>query len=293
MSYYLRKYTNSDSRFLVIDNILVHYRDQGEGTPVLLLHGAFSSLHTYDVWTDYLLDNGFRVIRYDLPGFGLTGSRLDKDYSMDMYKRSLLAVMDGLNLDNCHIVGNSLGGWLAWEFALSYPERINRIVLIASAGFLDEKSIPLPFKMAKTPFINKIIKYVVKKTVFEQFVRQVYGDPDRVDTSLIERYYDLFSREGNPDAFLNLCNQKPKDNTHKLKKITNETLIIWGDRDAWIPVENAYRFNIQMPNSKLIIYEGIGHVPMEEIPELTVTDTMGFLDSNVSHSPKMVVGYSA
>ena len=293
MSYYLQKYTNKDSRFLVIDNILVHYRDQGEGTPVLLLHGAFSSLHTYDIWTDHLLENGFRVIRFDLPGFGLTGSRLDKDYSMEMYKRALLHFMDCLSLDSVHIVGNSLGGWLSWEFALSYPNRISRMVLIASAGFLDEKSIPLPFKMAKTPFLNKVIKYVVKKTVFEQFVRQVYGDPEKVDVTLIERYYDLFSREGNPDAFLNICNQKPKDNTHKLKKITHDTLIIWGDRDAWIPLENAYRFNIQMPNSKLIIYEGIGHVPMEEIPEQTVIDTMGFLDATATRSTKMVVGYSA
>ena len=219
MSYYLQKYANHESRFLVIDGSLIHYRDEGAGQPILMLHGAFSSLHTFEYWKDILIKKGFRVVRMDLPGFGLTGSRHDQDYSIPTYCHVIQSFLKILNIEQCHIAGNSLGGWLAWELALRSPELIDRRVLISAAGFLDDRSIPLPFKMAKTPFVNRVIKYAVKRNMLEQFVREVYGDKSKITTELIDRYYDLFSREGNPEAFLSLCNLKMIDNTHKLKHI--------------------------------------------------------------------------
>lgn len=291
MSYYLQKYTNHESRFLVIEGSLIHYRDEGAGQPILMLHGAFSSLHTFESWKDILIKKGFRVLRIDLPGFGLTGSRHDHDYSIPMYCHVIESFLKLLNVEQCHIAGNSLGGWLAWELALHNPKLVDRLVLISSAGFLDDRSIPLPFKMAKTPFVNRVIKYAVKRNMLEQFVREVYGDKSKITTELIDRYYDLFSREGNPEAFLSLCNQKMKDNTHKLKHIKHDTLILWGENDEWLPVENAYRFSIQMPNSKLIIYEGVGHIAMEEIPVISSKDVSGFLgkSNKASRSAKMYV----
>ncbi|MEM7548362.1 MAG: alpha/beta hydrolase [Bacteroidota bacterium] len=282
MSVYLKKYTNKHSRFAVVDDSLLHYRDEGKGHPILLLHGAFSSLHTFDYWTEILTDNGFRVLRFDLPGFGLTGSRSDHQYSMEIYVNTVFHFLDIMGLDKVSIAGNSLGGWLAWEFALKYPNHVDNLILIAAAGFIDDRSIPLPFKMAKTPFINKVIKYVVKRSVLEQFVKEVYGDPSKVTEELVDRYFHLFSREGNPEAFLAICNTKPKDNTPKLKKIKHETLIIWGEKDNWIPIEYAYRFDIEIPKTELVIYEGVGHIPMEEIPEETAAELISFLSRKSS-----------
>jgi pimeloyl-ACP methyl ester carboxylesterase len=289
MTSFLKKYTNRYSRFVVIDETLVHYRDQGDGEPILLIHGAFSSLHTFEEWNDILVNNGYRVLRLDLPGFGLTGSRHDHRYSMEIYVETLKQFLDTLDVRSCSIAGNSLGGWLAWEFALKYPRKVNKLVLIASAGFIDEGSIPLPFKMAKTPFINKVIKYVVKRNVLEQFVKQVYGDQSKVTEELIQRYYELFSREGNPEAFLAICNTKPKDNTNKLKKIKHPTLILWGEKDEWIPIDYAYRFDIQIPNSDLIIYEGVGHIPMEELPQETAQDLIAFVSQTEESASNMRV----
>lgn len=280
MSLYLRKYTNKYSRFVVVDDTLIHYRDQGEGEPILLLHGAFSSLHTFEEWNNILTNRGYRVLRLDLPGFGLTGSRSDHRYSMEVYVETIRQFLQTMDVKKCVIAGNSLGGWLSWEFALKYPAMVRKLVLIASAGYIDDRSIPLPFKMAKTPFINKVIKYVVKRNVLEQFVRQVYGDQSKITEELIERYYELFSREGNPEAFLAICNTKPKDNTNKLKKIKAPTLILWGEKDEWIPIEYAYRFDIQIPNSDLIIYEGVGHIPMEELPHETAQDLISFISQH-------------
>lgn len=272
---YLTKYTNKHSRFLPLDGSLVHYRDEGHGEVMVMLHGAFSSLHTYDKWVERLSPY-FRAVRMDLPGFGISESRLDHQYTIEMYVEFIKKFLDIMDIDKCHLVGSSLGGWISWEFTLKYPERVKSLVLLDSAGFLDLDAIPLPFKMARTPFVNRIIKYVVRKNVLEQFVKQVYYDESKVTEALINRYYDLFTREGNPEAFLNLVNGKFKDNSKKLKYITTPTLIIWGEEDQWIPVKYAYQFHKSIAHSQLIVYEHVGHIPMEEVPDMTVEDILSF-----------------
>ncbi len=272
----LRKYTNEQSRFLVVDGTLVHYRDEGRGYPLLLLHGAFSSLHTFDGWVDEL-SSKFRVLRLDLPGFGLTGPNIENDYTMPTHKRFVRTFLERMEVEECFVAGSSLGGWVAWELALKYPEQFKKLILIGAAGFLDENSIPLPFKMARTPFLNQVVKYVIRKNIFEQFLYQVYYDEEKVTRELVDRYYDLFSREGNPEAFLKLVNARVRDNTMHLKEIKAPTLIMWGAHDKWLPVENATRFHQVIPNSELIIYEDLGHIPMEECPFETARDARKFL----------------
>lgn len=272
---------------MAIDGSLVHYRDEGQGEPMILIHGAFSSLHTYNAWAE-LLKPHFRIIRMDLPGFGISGTRLDGDYSIQAYVEFLNQFIEILDLKKCHLVGSSLGGWISWEYALKYPEHTQSLALLDSAGFMELDAIPLPFKMARTPFVNRIIKYVVRKSVLEQFVQQVYYDQTKVTEELIDRYYDLFTREGNPEAFLNLVNGKFRDHTRKLQYITAPTLIIWGEEDQWIPVKYAYRFEKEIPNSELIIYEHVGHVPMEEVPKMTAQDILAFHKINEKPKSKKV-----
>lgn len=273
----LEKYTNRFSRFLVIDGMQIHYRDEGEGEPILLLHGAFSSLHTFNDWTNVLKKNGFRIIRLDIPGFGLTGPHPDHIYTIPNHLRILGIFLDMLGIQHCHIAGSSMGGWLTWEFALKYPERTKKIILIDAAGFLDPKSIPLPFRMAQTPFLNRVIKYAINRPMLETFVRQVYFDQSKVTELLLDRYYDLVTRPGNPEAFLMLVNGKFKDNTPHLRQLKAQTLIIWGNDDKWLSVENAYRFHKLIPDSQLIIYKNVGHLPMEEIADISIKDVLNFL----------------
>lgn len=270
------KYTNRNSRFLVVDKTLIHYRDEGEGYPILLLHGAFSSLHTFNEWTN-VLKQSYRVIRFDLIGFGLTGPTDEEDYSLEAHIRVLKAFLDILNIEECHIAGSSLGGWLAWEFALKFPKRVNKLMLVDAAGFIDQRSVPLPFKIARTPFLGRAMRYAVNRTVLETFLRQVYFDKSMVTPMLIERYYDLFTREGNPEAFVKMVNCRFKDNTRKLKNITQHTLVMWGREDRWIPLEYADMFYALIPKAELIIYDDCGHIPMEEIPEQSVEDLLKFL----------------
>lgn len=283
----LFKYTTPNSRFVPIDNILVHYRDEGTGFPILLLHGAFSSLHTFNSWAKEL-QKKYRVIRLDLMGFGLTGPNDSNNYSIENHIRVLKTFVNILNIKEFHIVGSSFGGWLAWEFASRYPQRIKKIVLIDAAGFLEEENIPLPFKLARTPVFGRVIKYVVRRSVLEQFVKQVYYNSSKITPELVDRYYDLFTRDGNTDAFLSLVNTNYIDNTQKLKTLKTPTLILWGREDMWIPVHNAYRFHSLIPKSHIRIYPEVGHLPMEEIPEESLQDVLDFLNNMGNFTPRLI-----
>ncbi len=272
----IQKYTTSFSRFAPIKGTLVHYRIEGEGEPLVLIHGAFSSLHTFNPWTA-ILKKHFKVIRFTLMGFGLTGPNIFNDYTVTSHLAYFKTLMDMLGIKEFHIAGNSLGGWLAWEFALRYPERVKKLVLINASGYLNDDAIPLPFKVAQTPFANRIIKYSVNKSLLERFLREVFVDQTKITQRLIDRYYDLFSRDGNSDAFIHLVNSKYRDNTRALKKLQATTLVMWGDEDRWIPVKYAQSFYDNIPNSQLVIYNQVGHIPMEEIPEQSAQDVIDFL----------------
>ena len=262
--------------FMEIDGLQVHYRDQGKGFPLLLLHGAFSSLHTFNAWTRELSPD-FRVIRLDLPGFGLTGHVNGTGYTRHVYTTCINKFLDKLGVDKCYIAGSSLGGWIAWEVALEYPDLITKMILIGAAGYIKRKDYPLPFKMAQIPFLNHVINNITPRRLVARFVKEVYGDEQKVTDELIDRYQDMFMINGNRKAFISIANTRFERNDDKIKDIKTPTLILWGKEDRWIPLEHAYRFKDELPNAKLIVYEGVGHIPMEEIPEQSAKDVVAFL----------------
>lgn len=272
----LPRYTNASSRFVVVDDMLVHYRDEGQGSVVVLLHGAFSSLHTYDAWATALSEH-HRVIRLDLMGFGLTGANDSDNYTMDSYVRFLRQFLNLLRIEQCSLVGSSLGGWIAWEFTARYPERVQQLVLVNSAGFLEEDAIPLPFRLARSRLAPHLLRYIIRRSVLELFVRQVFYDESKATPEVVDRYFDLFTREGNMEALLAIVGASFEEHTAALADIQQPTLILWGAEDAWIPVEHAYHFDALLPRSQLIIYPRVGHIPMEEIPEQSARDLLAFL----------------
>jgi len=276
----IRKYSNHQSLFKPIDGLLVHFRDEGNanGTPILLLHGAFSSLHTWDGWVREMKKD-YRLIRFDLPGFGLTGPTEENKYSVEIYMNFINEFLDTFKIKKVVIVGNSLGGWMSWEFAWRFPEKVIKLILIDSAGYFHNRAIPLPFKMARLPLGGALMGISTPRNIFVRLVQEVYGDKSKVTDNLVDRYYDPFLRIGNREAFIAIAKSNYTDNTKKLKEIKTETLILWGSEDAWIPVEFAHRFVNEIPNSRLIIYEGVGHVPMEENSVMTAEDAVDFIKS--------------
>lgn len=271
------KYTYHDSKFLNIEGLEVHYRDIGAGDPLVLLHGTGASLHTWETWIRELKKD-FRVIAVDLPAYGITGPSIDHDYSIDGYCGFLDLFTQKINLDSFHLAGNSLGGYIAWQYAYRNPDKVKKLVLINAAGFpQNKKEDRLAFKLAKNATIGPWIEKITPKSFVENSLKDVYHDPSKLKRENIDRYYDLLLREGNRKAFAERLKIKYKDDSNLIRRITNPTLILWGKHDRWIPVENAYKFKEAIEYSSLIIYENAGHVPMEEIPNQSLEDTRKWL----------------
>tara|TARA_B110001450_G_scaffold34481_1_gene29875 strand:+ start:4188 stop:5147 length:960 start_codon:yes stop_codon:yes gene_type:complete len=281
------KYTNSDSSFINIEGTNVHYRDEGSSSdsiPIILIHGTGSSLHAYDIWSDNLKKSN-RVIRMDLPAFGLTGPFLKRDYTISNYTTFLKEFLDSLNIKQCILVGNSLGGEIAWRFAIQEPVMSRKLILLDPSGYpVISKSIPIAFKLAKIPVLNKFLTYITPRFLVRASIENVYFDKSKVSDSLVNRYFDLTLRKGNRKAIVDrlkvsttLTNgTKTHDN---IKKIKQPTLIIWGSDDQLIPVENGYKFKNDITNSKLIVMQQTGHVPMEEKPLISLNFAIDFINN--------------
>jgi pimeloyl-ACP methyl ester carboxylesterase len=276
LEHLIEKYTNEESCFIDIDSVNVHYRKEGEGETILLIHGTFSSLHTFDEWTNILKEN-YQVIRLDLPGFGLTGPHPKNKYAIESYADFINEFLETLSIESCTVVGNSLGGWLSWEFALKYPSKVKKMVLIDAAGYINDRNFPLPFVIAQTPVLRNVFNYV-PKAVVRRFVRQVFFDQSKVTEEIVDRYFDLFHREGNLEAFVKIANSYFVQNTHNLYQLEIPVLIMWGEKDNWLSVKHASKFQKDIKDCRTIIYEDVGHVAMEEIAEQSVKDLINFLN---------------
>jgi pimeloyl-ACP methyl ester carboxylesterase len=272
------KYAPKPSQFAEVQGLRVHYRDEGVGPPIVLIHGTSSSLHTWDGWVAEL-SKSHRVVRLDLPGFGLTGPNKTGDYKISTYVEFLDAFMDSLGIEKGSLGGNSLGGHIAWRFALAHPERVEKLILIDSAAYPLEK-VPAIFMLASVPGVNAVLRSVTPRALLEKNVREVYGDPSKVTDELVTRYYELVLREGNRQAFIDRVRSASEPwGEQDLAKVQAPTLVMWGELDRWIPISDGERMAKDVPNARLLRYPGVGHVPMEEIAAQTASDALSFLGS--------------
>ncbi len=275
------RWAQPPSTFIDVQGMHVHLRDEGPRTdpvPIVLLHGTSSSLHTWDGWAEGLKSSR-RVIRFDLPGFGLTGPSADGDYRIESYVRFVAAMLDRLGVSRCVIAGNSFGGQVAWETALAHPQRIDKLILVDAAGYpLQPKSIPIGFRIARIPVLNRVMEFALPRRLVESSVRNVYGDPGKVTPELVDRYFAITLREGNRRALAQRFEQMAAGlHADRIAALKLPTLILWGGRDRLIPPTDAERFHRDIAGSRLSVFGELGHVPQEEDPAATVAVARQFL----------------
>lgn len=270
------QYGQAPSQFMEIDGMPVHYRIEGEGMPLVLIHGTAASLHTWDAWTEELASD-FKVIRFDLPAFGLTGPAPDADYRLDAYADFVDKVLVRLNVDSCYMAGNSLGGAISWYYAVQQPEKVKKLVLVDASGHPREKGSPIIFQLARQPMFAFLFKKFTPKFIIENNLKAVYHDDSKIRDELVDRYFRMALREGNRQAFVDRANIKVTSQSELIKTLDVPTLILWGKHDTWVPLSDAYLFEEEIEGSEVIVYDNAGHVPMEEFPILTARDTRYFL----------------
>ena len=270
------------SQFVAIDGVQVHLRDEGprdDPLPVVLIHGTSDSLHTWDGWAEVLVRQR-RVIRFDLPGFGLTGPNHDDDYSTAYYVKFVAAVLDRLGVRRCVLVGNSLGGQVAWEAALEMPQRVQQLVLVDAGGYpLQPTTVPLAFALARSHVARWMLEYVLPRGLVQAGLRNVYGDPSKVSPQLVDRYYDMALRSGNRRALGYRFDAGLSGDTARIKTLALPVLVMWGGRDHLIPLQFGQRFARDIAGARLVVFEDLGHLPQQEDPLRTVTEFQKFLGS--------------
>ena len=275
-------YTNKASQFMPLMGMKVHYRDEGvpsDSIPLILLHGMSSSLNTWDSLA-LVLSGEKRVISLDLPGFGLTGPSPENTYNYDFYSTFIDSFTSRLQVKQCILVGNSMGGGIAWNYALHNPNLVDKLILIDAAGYPKKnESGSLGFKLASTPIINNLLLFITPKVLIRKSLETIYVDQTHVTEARVERYHDMAIREGNREAALQIFKGSfaTTKNKGQINAVKTPTLILWGDSDNLISVENAYKFKQDIKDSKVEIYPNVGHVPMEEVPLKVAESILNFL----------------
>ena len=275
------KYTTAASAFVDVMQMQVHYRDEGnknDSLPLVLIHGTGASLHTWEESVKLLTDS-FRVITLDLPAYGLTGPNPKRIYSQEFYVQFIDEFLKRIHVNKCIIGGNSLGGAIAWNYTYEHPTKVEKLILIDAAGYpMISESKPIAFTLAQIPVLKHMLNYITPRFLAKKSVMNVYDDPTKVTEKVVDRYFDLFLREGNRQAFVDRMNFSTyPDHLIRLRTIKTPTLIVWGENDKLIPIENAQKFHADLPNDTLVVLEKTGHIPMEENPNRTVDAIRLFL----------------
>ena len=279
------RYGSPSQHEIEVDGLRMHYQDSGQPTApvVLLLHGFGSSSQTWDAWAAKL-DTTFRVIRLDLPGFGLTGETPNKDYSEDQDVATLRHFVNTLGLSRFSVVGHSLGGKMAWSLAADQPDRVLALVLMAPDGFASPEAWGT--KPYEVPAVAGLMKYSLPKYFVRHFLNSAYADTQWLTPQTVNRYHDMLRAPGVRAAILDRARQTVYiDPTPRLRQIKAPTLLLWGENDAMIPSSNAARYAAVLAQSKTVVIPKIGHVIQEEQPDRGFAEVEAFLNANVLAKP--------
>lgn len=273
-----RRYATPPSTFVNAAGLRVHVRDRGQGPAVLLVHGSSSSLFTWEGWARDL-ERDHRVISLDLPGHGLTGPDARGRTTAPEMAEVVLAVADALGVERFSIAGSSMGGHVAIAVALAQPRRVDKLILVDAAGLPREEPRPFAFRLFATPGVGRVVRWVTPRFIVARSLREVYGDPSKVTDELIDRTDALVRRAGNREATRQRF-ARPDDGmlTARLGELQLPVLILWGSRDTWILPKYGERYRDRIAGAKLVVLDGLGHVPMEEDPAGTVKIAREFLD---------------
>ena len=278
-----RRWAPTPSQFVEVAGMRLHIRDTGprDGPAVLLIHGFGSSLHTWEAWAP-LLENRFRMVALDLPGFGLTGPDPTGDYSDERSVAVLVALLDRLGIGQAAVVGSSMGGRIAWRFAAAEPARVSKLVLMAPDGFA---SFGREYGRSpeRLPWLMRLLPYTAPKPLLERTMRNAYAVPGTLTDAVVERYHAMLLAPGVRRAILDRVLQTRLLQPEPiLATIRAPVLLLWGERDGAVPATHAVNYEQALPDARTVILPGIGHVPMEEAPEASAQALRAFLDGETS-----------
>jgi len=263
-----------------VGSLRLRLRDSGprDAPAVILLHGFGASLDTWEPWAQ-ALSARFRVIRLDLPGFGLTGTDPTGDYSDARATQILLDLMRQLGIDRASLIGNSMGGRIAWTFAALHPHHVSRLVLVSPDGFA---SPGFAYGRApKVPIVMQALPYFAPRGLIRANLAAAYARPEALSEPTLTRTRDMLLAQGVRAAILARTSQTIlRDPAPIPARIKAPTLLLWGEKDGMIPISNAADYQRYLARATLVRLPNLGHVPFEEDPDRSLVPVQSFLSDD-------------
>jgi pimeloyl-ACP methyl ester carboxylesterase len=279
------KYADEDSKFVVLegkDGIRVHYKDQGSGSAILLVHSSVGDLKDWNPWVE-VLSQDYRVVRFDLPAFGLTGPVPSGNYSIDRFLGLIDGLMDQLGIERFAIVGVSYGGPVAFRYAATRTDRVSALVLMSSAG-IEYGGHGGTTERDRDPNV-RFTPQLLTTEMTESLLKRIINDPSKVTPEIVQRKTDYANIVGRDrESFLGTRMYERGNPERVLSHVRAPSLVLWGGASAALSPETAHLFANALVNAasvKVKIYDGGGHLIHIERPEETVNDAKAFFDKNL------------
>jgi pimeloyl-ACP methyl ester carboxylesterase len=278
----IKKYSDANSRFIKLpDGSQAHLEILGaaDKPTVVLLHGAMCSVQSWAGWIPSLATS-YRVVAIDLPGHGFTGESGARDYSRTGMVTFVRSVLSSLGEKSVAIVGHSMGGGVAAEYAERYPKEVWALVLVDSAGIQSAgRRDTEAARLARNPVTRAVLPWIMPKWELARALRKMFGDPTKVTPALVDRMSEIERFPGNRTGLIGHYLAPSDDDAVEagLSALHLPVLIEWGDLDRVQPRAAAEMFRRQIPGARLILYAGVGHDVIEEAPVVSERDAAAFL----------------
>ncbi len=269
-------------QYITLSQGKTRYHDVGprEGKPVVLLHGMAMSLFVWERLVPALVDEGYRVIRYDLLGRGLS----DKpaiDYTPEVFEKQLLDVLAHLEMKQpISLFGTSMGGAVVTHFTHQHPDRVERLGLIAPAGM----PFPIPWivKLGQSPAISSIFMKLLGDTILHRSVSKSFVNPKEYP-EFREEFAKQLEDPGFHGAVLSSIRHMPlhgmEDTYRVVGQLNLPTFLAWGQQDQIVPYSTHKKVLDAIPHATFVSVENAGHIPHYETPDAVLPQLLNFLRS--------------
>ena len=265
---------------LQLDGMNIHYVDKGQGPALVLIHGLGGCLYNFR-YNIAALSERLRVVALDLKGFGYSDRPPDADYSQTAQAELVAGFMHQLGIERAAVLGHSLGGAIALRLASLFPERVDRLILVASAP--PARLVPPLGGVALRPILRLGTALVLHQPgLRETVLRSGFYDPSFVTAEMVEEFRRFSRIRGSTEAIVHVLADSAHDEPLALARICQPTLLLWGDGDRAMGLRIARWFLAQLPDARLRVIERARHMVIEERADESNAAILSFLQGEMA-----------